>query len=67
MGRAVYARACGASPCRRGGSLRPEGPTTFGEHPTILFVPPECRCVTAAPVSQLQSEASATEAATDSR
>lgn len=54
------ARACGASPRRRGCLPRPEGLTTFSEQPTILFVPLECRYVTAAPVPQLQSEASAT-------
>lgn len=54
------ARACGAGPRRRGCLPRPEGLTTFSEQPTILFVPLECRYVTAAPVPQLQSEASAT-------
>lgn len=43
----------------------PGGLMTFSEQPTILFVPLECRYVTAASVPQLQSEASATGAATD--
>lgn len=46
-------------------ACRALGLMTFSEQPTILFVPLECRYVTAASVPQLQSEASATRAATD--